>query len=720
MQKLSFAENIANRHLRRDQERLLKTLLDQLEGMVYRCRDDAHWTMEFVSVGCSALTGYRPEELLLNSRISYEEITHPDDRERVRAEIHQAVHSGNRFDLEYRIRRADGTLRWVWERGAGIVRDDGTLEAIQGIVEDITARKENEQALSHAEARYRDIVENTVEGIFQTSVDGRYLSINPALARIYGYASPGEMMSTLHDIGRTLYVDPNRRAEFMRMIRRHGVINNFESQIYRKNGEVIWIAENAREVRDAAGEPLYYEGTVEDITERKSYEMQLAHQATHDALTGLPNRVLFVDRLQQAMLIAERENTRVAVVFVDLDNFKYINDSLGHEAGDELIGVMANRLQHCLRGSDTVARLETVARLGGDEFVLLMPDLKVGNDAVLTTMSRILADVGKPVQIKDRELVLTCSLGISLYPEDGKDVDTLLKHADAAMYQAKQTGRNNFQFFTPMLNQRVLDRLDLEHRLRRAVEKQEFLLHYQPKLDLVSEAIVGVEALIRWKAKRGLVSPSRFIPLAEETGLIEPIGEWVLESACRQARLWSESTVGPLLVSVNVSPKQFRDARFLQTVEAILRRTGIRPELIELEITESCLAVEPEKFIATLKSLKGLGLQLAIDDFGVGYSSMAYLKSFPVDRLKVDRTFVLGLTVSEKDRSIFKAIVSLGHNLGMRVVAEGVETAEQFYTLRDIGCDEVQGFYFSLPLLASDLEPLVTAERNTPLKIDRS
>jgi len=312
------------------------------------------------------------------------------------------------------------------------------------------------------------------------------------------------------------------------------------------------------------------------------------------------------------------------------------------------------------------------------------------------------------VDIRGRELTVTCSMGISVCPEDGNDVDTLLKHADAAMYQAKQAGRDNFQFFTASINQRVLDRMDLEHRLRGALERSEFLLHYQPKLDLRSGMVVGTEALIRWQAPhQGLVSPVRFIPLAEETGLIEPIGAWVLETACAQAQAWRESGFRPLTVAVNVSPRQFRDTRLPQIVENILKKTGVPPSMIELEITESCLAHDSEKFIATLKTLKGLGVLIAIDDFGTGYSSMAYLKSFPVDRLKVDRTFATNLANSEKDRSIYKAIVSLGHNLGLRVVAEGVETSEQYYLLRDIGCDEVQGFFFSMPVPAEDFESLI-------------
>lgn len=706
---LSFSRTLADRHVERDQKRLLHTLLDQLDGMVYRCRNDSHWTMEFVSVGCLALTGYSCDDLLLNNRISYEEITHPEDREHVRAEIHSALALRRRYEVEYRITRADGQQRWVFERGTGIYHADGSLEALQGFIDDITRRKENEHALREAENRYRDIVENAAEGIFQTTLEGRYIKGNPALAGIYGYGSFGELAAAMADIGSQLYVDNGRRAEFMRAIRQYGVVTNFESQVYCKNGEVIWISENAREVRDIAGNPIYYEGTVEDITERKQYELRLAHQASHDALTGLPNRTLFVDRLRQAISLAERNGTQIAVAFLDLDNFKYINDSLGHEAGDEVICTIAERLQSCLRESDTVARL------GGDEFVLLQQGLPVDNSQIAATLSRILSEVRRPLTAGKQELTMTCSLGISLFPQDGGDVDTLLKHADAAMYQAKHLGRNNFQFFTASLNLRARDRLDLEHNLRQAVERNEFILHYQPKIELRSGAILGAEALIRWKAPRGLVPPARFIPVAEETGSIESIGMWAFESACLQSCLWRQRTAGSFTIAINFSPRQFTGNLLLPAVESILRRTGADPAMIEIEITESCLASEPDKFIPKLAELKKLGLQLSIDDFGTGYSSIARLKSFPIDRLKVDRSLIAGLATASRDQAIFKAILSLGHNLGLRVVAEGVETAEQYYFLRDAGCDEVQGYFFGMPVPVSDFDLLLDTTSLLPV-----
>jgi diguanylate cyclase (GGDEF)-like protein/PAS domain S-box-containing protein len=415
---------------RGDQERMLKMLLSQLDAMVYRCRDDEFWTMEFVSEGCRAITGYRPEDLLFNSRISYEEVIHPEDRARVRAAIRDAIAAGRRFDVSYRILRADSAVRWVAERGGGVHAPDGRLQAIQGFVEDITRQREDELALRDAEARYRSIFENAIEGIFQTTPEGRYLSANPALARLYGYESPESLIAALQDIEHQLYVEPSRREEFMGEMQAHGKVTNFESQVYLRDGSVIWISENARAVRGADGAIRYYEGTVEDISERKMQERRMAHQATHDGLTGLPNRYLLQDRIEQAIRQATREKTYVGVLFIDLDRLKHVNDSLGHQAGDELIRVIAQRLRRCLRTGDTVARI------GGDEFVLLLPSL-LTPAAIAQAKRRVLEATSAPCQIQGRDVSTSCSVGASLFPEDGSDVETLLKKADEAMYEEK-------------------------------------------------------------------------------------------------------------------------------------------------------------------------------------------------------------------------------------------------------------------------------------------
>jgi diguanylate cyclase (GGDEF)-like protein len=423
--------------------------------------------------------------------------------------------------------------------------------------------------------------------------------------------------------------------------------------------------------------------------ERKRYQQQLEHQANYDALTGLPNRNLLHDRLRQAVY-SQRNPRAIAVVFMDLDHFKFVNDSLGHSVGDKLLKGMGERLRSVLREGDTVGRV------GGDEFVLILND-QANEEVIFRAMQRISAKVAEPIDIDGKEMYVTCSAGISLYPQDGPDVDTLLKHADAAMYRAKEHGRNNFQFYTSEMNERVNERLSLEHALRRALERREFLLHYQQKNDLRSGAIIGAEALVRWNHPEwGLVRPARFIPLAEETGLIVPLGEWVLGEACRQARAWMDQGLKPGVVSVNLSARQFRQEGLVRTVSRILEETRLDPSLLEFELTESMVMHNVEAAITTLQGLKSLGVALSVDDFGTGYSSLSYLRQLPVDTLKIDRSFVRDIGAGENpdDGVIAQAIISLGHSLRLNVIAEGVETDAQLRFLKRHGCDELQGFLY--------------------------
>ncbi|MBU3736498.1 MAG: EAL domain-containing protein [Methylobacterium sp.] len=696
--------SVSLQSLMQDRERMFDTLMANFDGMVYCCLPDAHWTMIFVSQGCEALTGFAAEALLRNEDICFEEITFRDDRERVRQAIEEAVRKQQRYDLEYRIRRADGELRWVWERGSPLFNPDGRVEALEGFIQDITLRKLSEQAAREAEERYRSIFENAIEGIYQTTPDGRYLNFNPALARIYGYDSVQELALGISDIQKQLYVDPGKRAEFIALMSRSGRVQNFDAQVYRKNGDIIWITENAREVRDDQGSLMFYEGTVEDITERKNYEQQIEYQATHDPLTGLPNRTLLADRLQQCMGFADRSGSKVGVAFVDLDQFKRINDSMGHHMGDVLLKIMAARLSQCLRDSDSVVRL------GGDEFVLLLSSLQRLED-VDQSMQRVLAAVTEPCTIEGREFIVSCSIGVSIYPDDGQDANSLLKQADSAMYKAKQSGRNNYQFYTHELNQVLLQRLDLEYRLRHAIENKEFLLYYQPKIEFGYGRICGAEALIRWQPPGGpMILPAEFIPLAEDTGLIEEIGRWVLEEACRFAGRLNARPGREMPIAVNVSPRQFRQAGLTDSVQGALDLTGLDPRMLEIEITESCLADDTGQFISTLHDLKKIGVKLAIDDFGTGYSSLAYLRDFPVDRLKIDRGFVATLETVPSNAAILKAIIGLGHSLKLRVIAEGVETPYQQAFLHAVGCDELQGYLTGRPLTAGAFEALVMEE----------
>ncbi|SNS13801.1 PAS domain S-box-containing protein/diguanylate cyclase (GGDEF) domain-containing protein [Noviherbaspirillum humi] len=679
---------------------MLGNLLANFDGLVYRCLIDDSWTMIFMSQGCEALTGYLAEDFLANQVIAYEDVIHPDDRIHVRDGIYAALETNRRFSIEYRIRRRDGTVHWVWERGIG-VREGNAYVALDGYIQDITQRKANEHALAEAERRFRSIFENSIEGIFQSTPDKGYLAVNPALARMYGYETPQEMMLNLRHLDRQLYVDPRRRAEFLALMNTQDGVMNFESEVYRRDGSIIWISENARTVRGAASEILFFEGTVIDITQRKLYEERIRHQATHDALTGLPNRNLMHDRLQQAILHASRAGSLAAVAFIDLDQFKFINDSLGHPAGDMLLKIVASRLTSCMRASDTVARQ------GGDEFVLVLHN-HPSEASITDTVQRLLEAVAAPWSANGIELHVTCSIGISIYPNDGLDAETLLRNADAAMYRAKELGRNNFAFFSAEMSVNATERLGMLSRLRNALQRNEFLLHYQPKVCLKTGRLVGAEALLRWhNGSHGPIPPGRFIPLAEESGLIVEIGEWVLRSACRQAVAWQRAGAPPLPIAVNLSPRQLLRDDLLDVVEQALRDTGLDPACLELEITETVIMRDVEKSLHTLHRLKQLGIGIAIDDFGTGYSSLNYLKRLPVDKLKIDRSFVSDITTDPDDAAITRAVISLAHILNLKVVAEGVETEAQHRFLLENGCDEVQGYYFGKPMAHQDFAALL-------------
>jgi diguanylate cyclase len=433
--------------------------------------------------------------------------------------------------------------------------------------------------------------------------------------------------------------------------------------------------------------------------ERKRYQEQLEYQANYDALTGLPNRSLLHDRLGQSVF-AQRHVRSIAVVFIDIDHFKFVNDSLGHNTGDKLLQHVAGRLVQTVRDGDTVARL------GGDEFILILND-QSGQEVIYRAMQRILTKVAEPINVDGHELLVTCSAGISLFPQDGPDTETLLKNADTAMYRAKEKGRNNFQFYTAEMNQQVNERLEMEASLRRALERGELELYYQPRINVVTGAAVGCEALLRWNhPERGLLLPERFIGLAEETGLIVPIGEWVLKTACAQAHTWQAAGRPPLSVSVNLSSRQFRQEALAGAVMDALRESGLDPRLLEMELTESLVMQDTDAAIRVLTGLREIGVELSVDDFGTGYSSLSYLTRLPISALKIDQSFVHEVKGAGRPEEgiVAQAIILLGHNLKLKVVAEGVETDAQFEFLKKHGCDEVQGYRFARPMPAREFE----------------
>jgi diguanylate cyclase (GGDEF)-like protein len=427
----------------------------------------------------------------------------------------------------------------------------------------------------------------------------------------------------------------------------------------------------------------------------------ISHSAQHDFLTGLPNRALVSDRITQAIALARRHNTRFAVLFLDLDHLKHINDSLGHVIGDKLLQSVGKRLLSCVRGSDTLSRQ------GGDEFVVLLSEIAQAKDAALCAQ-KMLTILQAPHFIGHHRLGVGASIGISVYPDDGLDAETLIKTADTAMYQAKEHGRNNYKFFEQEMNIRAVERQSIEESLRGALERQEFMLHYQPKIKLETGAITGAEALLRWlHPERGLIPSLRFVPVAEDSGLILPIGRWVLREACQQARAWQDAGLSPLPVAVNISAVEFRDQNFLESVRAILKETCLQPRCLELELTESVLMQHAEATASVLQALKFMGVQLAVDDFGTGYSSLSYLRRFPIEALKIDQSFVRDITSNPDDATIVSAVINMGRSLKQRVIAEGVETREQFAFLQAQHCGEGQGYYFSRPVLAGQFAKLL-------------
>jgi diguanylate cyclase (GGDEF)-like protein/PAS domain S-box-containing protein len=483
-----------------------------------------------------------------------------------------------------------------------------------------------------------------------------------------------------------------------------------EHRVRHANGEWRWILSHGKPVKcDKQGTFMRIAGTNMDIHERKLNELRVEYLAHHDELTSLPNRVSFNHSLEHAIRQAKRRRAKLGVMFIDLDRFKNINDSLGHDYGDQLLQEISVRLQSALRDSDIVARL------GGDEFVVLVEGWQASED-LIAVGQKILHAVSRPFVLDGQEYDLTTSIGISTYPQHGADAQELLRHADVAMYRAKELGKNNFQFYTEQMDFNSVDRLRLESALRRAISRDEFCLHYQPVVNLATGYMVGMEALVRWQhPQRGLVAPGEFIPIAEETGLIVPIGEWVLRAACEQNRKWQQMGYGPLRVSVNLSPRQFQSG-LVGLVGRVLEETGLPAQLLELEITESMVMQNPDQAVRLLNELHDMGIALSIDDFGTGYSSLAYLKRFPIDSLKIDRSFITELPLDTDNAAIIRAIIQMAHGLEIHVVGEGVETAEQAGFLSDQSCDRVQGFHYSKPLPHEAFEKLIN---QFPLKQSR-
>jgi len=563
---------------------------------------------------------------------------------------------------------------------------------------DVTERKRAEDALRTSETRYRTLFERNLAGVYRTTLGGRILDCNEAFARIFGYESRAEM---LRQPAWDFYLTPEDRNAALGQLRERRFLENYEQCLRKRDGSFVWVIENATLVPDPEGNFTHTEGTIIDITERKRAEEQVRHLAFHDALTGLPNRLLFNDRLTVSILQSHRSKSRLAILFLDLDRFKVINDSLGHSIGDALLREVSERLGKCVREGDTVARL------GGDEFIVLVPGLGHDEDGAKVAQ-KILAVVRQPFFADGHELFLTTSVGVAVYPADGESAEILVRNADTAMYRAKEQGRDNYQLYTPAMNSRALERLSLENRLRAAISNGELVLQYQPLLDIDTGRIRGAEALVRWHhPDLGLLPPGEFISLAEVSGLIVPIGHWVLQTASRQARAWHKLGFPELTVAVNLSARQFQQADLVAQIKEALRAAELPAEALDLEITESNAMQNAELSISTLWDLKNLGVQISMDDFGTGYSSLNYLKRFPIDRIKIDQTFVRDVTTDPDDAAIASAMIAMAHSLQLSVVAEGVETEAQLAFLREQKCDEMQGYLFSAPVNPDRFEELL-------------
>ncbi len=559
------------------------------------------------------------------------------------------------------------------------------------ISRDITERKK-------AEESYRltaKIFEGSNDAIVITDTKGNILNVNRAFTAITGY----EKSKVVGQNPRLMKSDRHDNSYYRRIWKTLLKTGSWNGEVWdkRQDGSDYpkWLSISC--VKNEFNEPSHFVGIFTDITERKEAEDKLRQLAHFDPLTHLPNRSLFIDRLKEAVELTIRLNKRIAVMFLDLDRFKIVNDTLGHQAGDHLLIEVAHRLEACIRSTDTVARL------AGDEFTIILSNLDNPQEAALVA-KKILAAFNPPINLDGREVFISASIGISIFPEDGKNVGQLLKNADAAMYHAKESGRNNYQFFSHLINQKVLDELEMQTNLRNALKCNEFLLHYQPQISLESGKIIGLEVLVRWKhPKLGFIPPGKFIPYAEKTDLIISIGEWVLRTACERSVFWQQQGLAPLRISVNLSGMQLKQTDQVATVAAILADTGLDPNLLELELTESVVMENAEVTINTLRELKAMGIRLSIDDFGTGYSSLSYLKRFPIDTLKIDRSFVKDITTDFDDEAIASTIIAMAHNLRLKVIAEGVETKEQLTILQKKNCDEVQGYYFSKPLPEKEL-----------------
>ncbi|WP_308922470.1 EAL domain-containing protein [Janthinobacterium sp. J1-1] len=691
------------------------------------------------NLGFAEMFGYKGDEALgLPGRALY---LSQDAYDRLGAAAFPFLSVGKPFQTEVEMQRKDGSTLWG-QLIAYVVNPDDAAAGTIWIIEDRTEAKRAEESLRNALLENQAILDSAVLGI-SVIENGYNLHANSKMEELFGYG-PGQINGLSVQ---ALYPDlaswKAARGETARDFEA-GRVHMSEYQLVRKDGSrfwarlsgrpfdlahahgrSVWLVDDVTARREAAEAVLRARDELElrvrertaelaganallqgEIAERRQAEARVHHMAYHDSLTGLPNRALLADRLERAMLASQRSGRKLAVMFIDLDRFKNINDSLGHMTGDILLKDVAARLCRAVRASDTVARL------GGDEFVVLVPGIR-GAEEAATVAAKIIESLTPAFPLEGHVLHITPSIGICLYPDDGADVDALMRHADAAMYHAKANGRNNYQFFTQKMNQAAAIHFDLESSLRTALAQDQFELYYQPVIDIATRTLHGMEVLLRWRRPgHGLVMPDRFIPILEENGMIVPVGEWVMRKACEQSMDWLRQGLQPVPLAVNLSPRQFMHAGLVASIAATIEESGIAPGLLEFEITETALMQQGEQTLEILRQINAMGLRLSIDDFGTGYSSLAYLKRFPVKKIKIDRAFIKDLETSAEDRAIVSAIIALADSLQLSTVAEGVETEQQFALLQDKGCRYAQGYLFSAPMPVSNAQVLLERRTN--------
>lgn len=688
----------------REAEERFRTFSERAMMGVYLIQDS---TFRYVNPAFANMLGYSVEEIV--DRLGPRDVVAPEDWPRISEEIRKATAG----EAAYRRRETGGVCKDGRRIQAVIYSSRITYEgrpALLGNVLDVTEQKQAEEISN----RLSTVLDATSDLVSYANAGGRLLYINPAGRRLLGLSGAGLTESEVElEASVRVWQAPHMVRQALPAARASGIWRG-ESVLAGADGRQVLVSQIIVAHKDRSGRIDFYSTIARDVSQQKRDEEKIEFLATHDALTWLPNRTVFSEALGSAIARAKRDGRHLAVLFVDLDRFKKINDTLGHSLGDRLLQEVSDRLRK------SIPEFDILARVGGDEFVVALEGLVDPEEAAIVAQT-INRSVAQPVSMTAADLVITASIGIAIYPEDGSDAQTLIQHSDVAMYRAKEEGRNTYRFFSAEMNAHDLEHLLLENRLRQAIDANELRLHYQPQIDLVTGAICGLEALLRWHhADFGEIPPGRFIPLAEESGLILEVGEWVLRAVCSQAKRWMEAGVPALRIAVNLSAKQFRQHDLPKMVAAILEETGLDAEWLELEVTETTLMSKADEAVRQLAALRELGVYSAIDDFGTGYSSLAYLKRFPIDTVKIDQSFVSDIPGDPNDAAIAKAVIDLGHSLGLRVVAEGVETVAQADFMKTHGCDGVQGYFYWPALPVDDVLPLLTRLAEKPGAGERS